>query len=112
MNAIDELASVPTQVKADEIQLARQVIGSFEGELDWGEFRDEYQAELRKIVDAKIAGEEIVMPAEETPAKVVNLMEALRKSLDSVGKTQKKPAKAQLGTRAPVRSITRKRKRA
>ena len=112
MSGIDELADVPVKVKPDEVKLARQVVGSFEGDLDWSEFRDEYQAELGRIIDAKIAGEEIVTPAEDAPAKVVNLMEALRKSLDTVSKTKKKPAKAGLGTRAVVRSIAKKRKRA
>ena len=96
MSGIEELTSVPKKVKADEVKLAKQVIGNFEGELDLAEFRDDYQAELRRIIDAKVAGDEIVMPAEEAPAKVVNLMDALRKSLDTVSKSRKRPAKAQL----------------
>ncbi len=46
-------------------------------------------------VDAEsIAGEEIVAPAVETPPRVVNLMDALKKSLDAVCTTKKKLAKA------------------
>ncbi|HAK56294.1 MAG TPA: Ku protein [Acidobacteria bacterium] len=100
MNAIDELTEVPTKVKADEVKLARQVIGTFEGDLDLGEFRDDYQAELRRIIDAKIAGDEVVMPTEEAPAKVVNLMEALRKSLDTVSASKKRPAKSAMKSQA------------
>ena len=93
MDAIDELAALPAKVKPDELKLARQVIGNFEGQLDLSEYRDEYQEELRRIIDAKVAGEEIVAPAEEAPANLVNLMDALRKSLDTVSASRKKTLK-------------------
>jgi len=92
MDAIDELETVAGKVKPDEMKLARQVIQNFEGELDMSEYRDEYQEELKRIIDAKIAGEEIVEKEEEAPPKVVNLMEALRKSLDRVSAEKKKTA--------------------
>ena len=108
MSAIDELDQLPDQVSEAEVSLARQVIGNFEGELALEEFTDEYQAELRRIIDAKIAGEEVVVAAEEAPAKVVNLMDALRKSLDSVSASKKKPAKA----KRTASRAAKKRKRA
>jgi DNA end-binding protein Ku len=43
MDAIDELTDVPESVKSDEVRLARQVIGTFEGSLDFASYRDEYQ---------------------------------------------------------------------
>ena len=94
MDNIEELENVPTKVKPDEIKLAKQVIGNFEGVLDLKEYRDEYQEELQRIIDAKIAGEEVVATEEEAPPKVVNLMDALRQSLDRVSTTKKKSAKA------------------
>src|SRR5215217_9033226 len=96
MDAIDELAGVPAKVKPEEIRLARQVIENFEGDLDWEEYRDEYQEELQRIIDAKIAGEEVVATTEEAPPKVVNLMDALRQSLDRVSTGKKKAAKADI----------------
>jgi len=108
MSAIDELDQVPDEVNDAEIALAKQVIGNFEGKLELSEFRDEYQSELRKIIDAKVAGEEVVVPHEEAPAKVVDLMAALRKSLDTVSASKKRAAKA---TKV-ARTTTRKRKRA
>jgi DNA end-binding protein Ku len=92
MDAIDELADVPATVKPEEVKLARQVIGTFEGELDFREYRDEYQEGLREIIDAKVEGREIVAQAIEAPPKVVNLMDALRKSLDTISASKKKPA--------------------
>jgi DNA end-binding protein Ku len=94
MDAVDELGSVPAAVKPEEIKLARQVIGMFEAPLNLRDYTDEYRQGLQRIIDAKIAGREIVAPAIEAPPKVVNLMEALRKSLDAVSTNKKKPAKA------------------
>jgi DNA end-binding protein Ku len=91
MNAIDELAEMPGTVKPEEVKLARQVIGTFEGDVDFESYRDDYQVGLREIIDAKIEGREIVTQEVEAPPKVVNLMEALRKSLDTIS-AKKKPA--------------------
>ncbi len=107
MDAIDELTHVPTKVKPEEIKLAKQVIGNFESDLNLSEYRDEYQDELQRIIDAKIAGEDIVATAEETPPKVVNLMDALRQSLDRVSTGKKKSAKAEI--EKPVKAVAKKR---
>jgi len=105
MDAIDELADMPAAVKPDEVKLARQVMGTFEGEVEFESYRDDYQVGLREIIDAKIEGREIVAQEIEAPPKVVNLMDALRKSLDSIGATRKKPA-------APVERVAAPKKRA
>jgi len=91
MDSIDELADMPATVKPAEVKLAQQVMGTFEGELDFASYRDEYQEGLREIIDAKVEGREVVAPEIEAPPKVVNLMEALRKSLDAVSAGKKKP---------------------
>ena len=93
---IEELDSVPTKVKPEEMKLAKQVIASFDGELNLKEYKDEYREGLRRIIDAKIAGEEIVAPEVQEPPKVVDLMEALRRSLNTVSREKKKPVKADL----------------
>ena len=92
MDAIDELADMPEVVKPAEV--AQQVIGTFEGSIDFSDYRDDYQEGLREIIDAKIAGREIVAPEVQEPPKVVNLMEALRRSLDSISATAKAPAQS------------------
>jgi DNA end-binding protein Ku len=93
---VEGLNSVPLKVKASEVKLAKQVVATFEAELDLKTYRDEYRDGLRAIIDAKIAGEEIVSPDVEEPQKVVDLMDALRRSLDRVSTEKKKPAKAKL----------------
>ena len=107
MDAIDELGSVPTKVKPEEIKLAKQVIGNFEGDVDLAEYRDEYQEELQRIIDAKIAGQEVVATEDEAPPKVVNLMDALRQSLDRVSTGKKKSAKAEI--EKPAKAMPKKR---
>ena len=107
MDALDELDQLPETVRPDEDQLAQQVISTFEGDLDLTEFLDQYQEELRGMIDAKIAGREVMAPAEETPPKVVNLVDALGKSLDSVSDARKKPA---AGERMPARATTRRKR--
>jgi len=106
IDQIEELREVRGKVNPAEMKLARQVIESIEGELNLADYKDEYQEGLRAIIDAKVAGEEIVEPAEvEAPPKVVDLMEALRRSLDQVSSGRKKPAKAAPGAAKKVTSI-------
>jgi DNA end-binding protein Ku len=112
MSSIDELKTVPPKIKPDEVRLARQVIGNFETEGDLTQYEDNYQVELKKIIEAKIAGEDIVAPTEEAPPKVVNLMEALRQSLERVSTTKKRTAKivstpVGKAARAPVKKRAR-----
>jgi DNA end-binding protein Ku len=113
MSAIDELKLVPAKIKPDEVKLARQVIGNFETEGDLTQYRDEYQDELRRIIDAKVEGREVTAEAEETPPKVVNLMEALRQSLERVSTTKKHTAKIveNRGAKAAAKAAPRKRAR-
>lgn len=96
MNEISELDSVPSTIRPEEAKLARQVIDTFQSELDLKVYKDEYQSELRRVIDAKIAGQEVTETKEEAPAKVVDLMEALRRSLDAVSAGKKTPARATL----------------
>ena len=95
IDSIDELSTVPAKVKPEEIKLAKQVIGTFDGPLNLADYKDEYREGLQEIIDAKIAGREIVATGPvEVPARVVNLMDALKKSLDTVSRGKKKTARA------------------
>jgi len=100
IDQIEELNSVPSKVKPEEMKLAKQVIATFDAELNLKDYKDEYKEGLRQIIDAKIAGEEVVAPEVQEPARVVDLMEALKRSLDSVSHDKKKPAKADLAKAA------------
>jgi len=105
IDQIDELREVRGKVGPAEMKLAKQVIESFEGELDLKDYKDEYQEGLRQIIEAKVAGEEIVAPVEEAPPKVVDLMEALRRSLDQVSSGKKKTAKVAESEEASAKTV-------
>jgi DNA end-binding protein Ku len=94
-----------SDVKTAELDLARQVIDSLAGEFDAEELTSEYRQNLREMLEAKLAGEEIARPVEpvaETP--VVDLMDALKKSVAEV--SERKPAKR---ARAASKGGSRKR---
>jgi DNA end-binding protein Ku len=107
IDTVEELNAVSATVKPEEMRLARQVIGTFEGPLNLKDYKDEYREGLQRIIEAKIAGEEIVAPTLDAPPKVVNLMDALKKSLDAVSTAKKKPAKASVDK--PAAAAKRKR---
>jgi DNA end-binding protein Ku len=94
IDAVDELAAVPATTDPVQAKLARQLVQTFEAPLDLSTFSDAYVEGLRKVIDDKIAGREVVgAPAPAAP-QVVNLAEALRQSLETLQRTKKAPAKA------------------
>jgi DNA end-binding protein Ku len=104
IDGIGELDNVPKKAKADEVALAKKVMGGFEHTLDLSSYHDTYEDALRRMIERKIEGKQIVEPAEaEAPPRVVNLMDALRKSLDQVSAQKKKPARAHAASAAPKR---------
>lgn len=78
-----------------ERKMARQLIKHLSSDFDPAQFKDEYHKALKKLIDKKIKGEEIVAAPEPEPTgQVVDLMEALRASVDAArqGKKPKPPA--------------------
>jgi DNA end-binding protein Ku len=102
-----EEAVAESDVKDAELDLARQVIESISGDFDAEEFRNEYRDDLKRMLEAKLEGHEIVKPEPQPETPVIDLMEALKAS---VAETKKQPepkkAKAAAGPkrrRAPAR---------
>jgi DNA end-binding protein Ku len=79
-----EEAVESTQVQTAELDLAGQVIQSLVGEWNAADFENEYRRDLRAMLDAKLAGEAIARPAPAPETPVVDLMEALRRSVADV----------------------------
>jgi DNA end-binding protein Ku len=93
---IDEAVG-ETDVKDAELDLAKQVIGSLAGEFDASELKSEYRSNLKAMLEAKLAGEEIARPEPVPETPVVDLMDALRRSVAEAQKRKPaaaKPAKA------------------
>lgn len=85
--AVTELKLADVTVKSAELKLAKQVLASFETGADLESFTDHYQEALKSMLAKRKATE--VESSEETaaaPRKVVNLMDALRQSLEQAAK--------------------------
>jgi DNA end-binding protein Ku len=81
--------------KLDEemVNLAVHIIEQKSGHFDPKELAgDPYQEALRHLVEQKAKGEKPVIPKAAKPAKVINLMDALRRSLEAEGGAARKPA--------------------
>jgi DNA end-binding protein Ku len=83
-------------VKEAELELARQVIGSLASDFDPQELVSDYRRDLKALLEAKLAGEEIAAPEPvEEKAPVIDLMEALKASVaEAQGKKPAKKTKA------------------
>jgi DNA end-binding protein Ku len=78
-----EEAVEETGVKEPELALARQVIESLAGDFDAADLQSDYRRDLRALLEAKLAGEELAAaPEPVADAPVVDLMEALRRSVE------------------------------
>jgi DNA end-binding protein Ku len=84
-------------IRPQELKMAKSLIENMTGEFDPDEFHDEYREKLEALVERKISGEEVAVAEAPTPAKVVDLMDALRKSLEETekpaGKKKAAPAR-------------------
>jgi DNA end-binding protein Ku len=92
-----------SKVKAPELDLARQVIDSLVGEFDPKELTSEYRQNLRQMLEAKLDGQEVARPEPVPETPVVDLMEALKRSVEEVkDKPQKARAASKGGSRKRV----------
>lgn len=70
-------------VSEKELAMARQLVETLAADFQPEQYHDQYREQLLDLIDKKAAGQEIVaQPAEEAPAKVLDLMAALQASLD------------------------------
>ena len=101
-----------TEVKDAELALASQVMQSLVGEFDPAELHSEYRRDLRTMLEAKLSGHEVAKPEPVAETPVVDLMEALKRSVaeaqdrkKATTAAKKKPAaaKTQRPRRAPAR---------
>ena len=79
------------QVPARELQVAEQLVNALTDKFDPSAFRDEYRLKVEQLIERKAAGEEVVTAAaaEEEAPRIINIMEALEKSLKEARKAEK-----------------------
>lgn len=77
-----------------EVNMAVSLVENLTAPFEPEKYTSGYRRALREMIEARIAGEEVTAPARPHPEKVVDLMEALRASLEQTekGKPGKKPA--------------------
>jgi DNA end-binding protein Ku len=85
------------KVKKDMLDLAQHIVETKSGHFEPESFEDHYETALRELIEKKSKGIKIEAPKRGEPAKVINLMDALRKSIRTEQVSSKKPAKAKRG---------------
>ena len=102
------------RVRPQEVQMAQSLIENLTDEWNPEEFRDEYREALLGIVEKKVAGEEITVQPEAEPTKVVDLMEALKASVEAAKKERPAAATSSKSTakKSTAKKSTAGRKRA
>lgn len=83
IRAVNDIPEFPIQTKVlpNEMKMALELIQGLSASFAPQEYKDDYRAALKKLIDAKIEGEELVAPVKEE-RKVVDLMDALKRSLE------------------------------
>jgi DNA end-binding protein Ku len=79
------------EVSEQELNMAKLLINSMDTPFTPAQYKDEYQAKLRELIETKISGKEIVAAEPESAGKVIDLMEALKASVEKA-KKEKEPA--------------------
>jgi DNA end-binding protein Ku len=87
------------KVDKDQLKMAKTLVDSMTKKFSQIEMKDHYYDALKEIIDAKVAGKEIVTVQEEEP-KVVDIMTALKASIDQAKKKPMEKAKGAAGKKA------------
>ena len=95
---VDEFRTDTSLVKDKELAMAKMLISSLEAEFEPQKYHDGYRENLRQMIEAKIEGKKVVETPEAHIAPVIDIMEALKKSLAE----KRKPA--QVATAAAASS--------
>jgi DNA end-binding protein Ku len=71
------------KIPKDMLELASHIVETKSGHFNPDKFEDHYEEALKELLKKKRAGEKIEAPKEREPAKVINLMDALRRSVSA-----------------------------
>jgi DNA end-binding protein Ku len=71
------------KIPKDMLELASHIVETKSGHFEPEKFEDHYEDALKELLKKKQAGEKIEAPKERGPAKVINLMDALRRSVEA-----------------------------
>jgi DNA end-binding protein Ku len=113
---VEGLPSRRPNVSAREKELAGRIVDSLEREWDPRRYHDDYEEQLRAVIEAKAKGKPVEQPEEEARPQVRDLMEALQASLDrgtrSTGRARRTKKVAAKKSRETKKRAPSKRRRA
>jgi DNA end-binding protein Ku len=78
---VEEFRTDTSLVKDKELAMAKMLISSLESEFEPQKYKDNYRENLQKMIEAKIEGRNVAATPETHIAPVIDIMEALKKSL-------------------------------
>ncbi|HSU60681.1 MAG TPA: Ku protein [Bryobacteraceae bacterium] len=92
-------------VKPQEVALAEKLVEGLAADFDPSKYHDEYQGKLMQMIEAKREGQRVETIAPKKRAPVIDLMQALQKSL---GELPKKPAASEVGATAAKKAASKR----
>lgn len=105
-----EISGIEGEAAAQELEMADTLIDSMSGTYEPEKYSDAYQEAMEDLIKAKLRGRKL--PKSKTKAQpkaeVINLMDALQKSLDRTASPRKRPAKTTAKKAAPRKSAAKK----
>ncbi|MCY3730156.1 MAG: Ku protein, partial [Rhodospirillaceae bacterium] len=104
LRSFDEIPIEEAEIRDDELQLARQLIAQATSDsFRPDSYRDEVRARVLELIQRKVDGEDITLaPSEDPEHKIIDLMEALKASLET-GAARQPPRRAAKATKAAAR---------
>jgi DNA end-binding protein Ku len=80
------------KIPKDMLELASHIVETKAGHFDPGKFEDQYEDALKDLIRKKQSGQPIERPERHEPSKVINLMDALRRSVEASRESAKRQA--------------------
>jgi DNA end-binding protein Ku len=111
---VDEFRTDTSLVKEKELEMAKMLISSLEADFEPQKYHDTYRDNLQKMIEAKIEGKKVVATPAAHAAPVIDIMEALKRSLAEKRKPAQVATEAEQETlipevAAPKKRVSRKR---
>ena len=103
-----EEAMAETELKSPELKLAHQIVDGLRAEFDPSLLASDYRRDLRALIETKLRGEPLPEPVEAAePAPAVDLLEALRASVEAAKKTTSPARPAKAKAKSPAKAAAK-----